>query len=53
MLWSDIGGQEDVKQRLKEAVEWPLQHPEVSCHVVCCLAEHTSNLINLPMASIM
>lgn len=23
--WSDIGGQEDIKQRLKEAVEWPLQ----------------------------
>jgi SpoVK/Ycf46/Vps4 family AAA+-type ATPase len=27
--WSDIGGQEDVKQRLREAVEWPLQRPEV------------------------
>lgn len=26
--WTDIGGQEDVKQQLKEAVEWPLQHPE-------------------------
>jgi len=26
--WSDVGGQEDVKQRLKEAVEWPLKHPE-------------------------
>ena len=25
--WSDIGGQEDVKQRLREAVEWPLTHP--------------------------
>jgi len=23
--WSDVGGQEDVKQRLKEAVEWPLK----------------------------
>ncbi|KAF9158337.1 Spermatoproteinsis associated protein 5 [Actinomortierella ambigua] len=28
VLWSDIGGQEDVKQKLKESVEWPLQHPE-------------------------
>lgn len=26
--WDDIGGYEDVKQRLKEAVEWPLLHPE-------------------------
>ena len=26
--WEDIGGLEDVKQELKEAVEWPLKHPE-------------------------
>ena len=26
--WTDIGGQEDTKQQLKEAVEWPLKHPE-------------------------
>jgi transitional endoplasmic reticulum ATPase len=26
--WTDIGGLEDVKQEIKEAVEWPLQHPE-------------------------
>ena len=26
--WSDIGGLEDVKQQLCEAVEWPLKHPE-------------------------
>ena len=26
--WSDIGGQEDIKQKLKEAVEWPLKYPE-------------------------
>ena len=25
--WGDIGGQEDVKRRLQEAVEWPLAHP--------------------------
>lgn len=24
VAWNDIGGQEDVKQKLKEAVEWPL-----------------------------
>ncbi|NJE47447.1 AAA family ATPase [Thermococcus sp. GR7] len=26
--WDDIGGLEDVKQELKEAVEWPLKYPE-------------------------
>lgn len=27
--WKDVGGLEDVKQELKEAVEWPLKNPEV------------------------
>ncbi len=27
--WDDIGGLEDVKDKLKEAVEWPLKKPEV------------------------
>jgi len=27
--WGDVGGLEDVKQSLKEAVEWPLTQPEV------------------------
>ncbi len=26
--WNDVGGLEDIKQELKEAVEWPLKHPE-------------------------
>ncbi|NJE25271.1 AAA family ATPase [Thermococcus sp. MV5] len=26
--WEDIGGLEDVKQQLREAVEWPLKYPE-------------------------
>ena len=26
--WDDVGGLEDVKAKLKEAVEWPLQKPE-------------------------
>ena len=26
--WSDIGGQEEVKQKLRECVEWPLIHRE-------------------------
>lgn len=28
VLWSDIGGQSHVKQKLRECVEWPLRHPE-------------------------
>jgi len=27
--WEDVGGLEDVKQQLKEAIEWPLTKPEV------------------------
>ena len=27
--WSDVGGLENVKQELKEAVEWPLKYPDV------------------------
>ncbi|MBI2578402.1 MAG: AAA family ATPase [Candidatus Aenigmarchaeota archaeon] len=26
--WDDIGGLEEVKQQLREVVEWPLEHPE-------------------------
>lgn len=29
VYWSDIGGQEAIKQRLKEAIEWPLKQPEI------------------------
>ncbi|KAI5474649.1 ribosome biogenesis factor recycling AAA family ATPase [Pseudohyphozyma bogoriensis] len=28
VLWSDIGGQSHIKDRLRECVEWPLTHPE-------------------------
>ncbi|KAK4053489.1 AAA+-type ATPase [Microbotryomycetes sp. JL201] len=28
VYWSDIGGQTNVKARLRESVEWPLLHPE-------------------------
>lgn len=27
--WEDVGGLEDVKQNLREAVEWPLKKPEI------------------------
>ncbi|KAM9835420.1 ATPase family gene 2 protein homolog A isoform 1-T1 [Syngnathus typhle] len=26
--WADVGGMEDVKLKLKQAVEWPLRHPD-------------------------
>ncbi|KAG7271458.1 LOW QUALITY PROTEIN: hypothetical protein CRUP_016360 [Coryphaenoides rupestris] len=26
--WSDVGGMEEVKLKLRQAVEWPLRHPE-------------------------
>jgi len=26
--WEDVGGLDSIKQELKEAVEWPLKHPE-------------------------
>lgn len=26
--WQDIGGQTEIKQQLKETVEWPIEHPE-------------------------
>ena len=29
VLWDDVGGLDDVKQHLKEAVEWPLKTPEI------------------------
>jgi len=28
VMWEDIGGYENVKQELREAVEWPLKFPE-------------------------
>jgi transitional endoplasmic reticulum ATPase len=28
ITWNDVGGLEDTKQELKEAVEWPLKNPE-------------------------
>ena len=29
VYWHDIGGNATVKQKLKQAIEWPLKHPEV------------------------
>ncbi len=31
--WSDIGGLEDSKQELTEAVEWPLKYPDLFSHM--------------------
>ncbi len=27
--WDDVGGLEDIKQEMKEAIEWPLKHREI------------------------
>jgi transitional endoplasmic reticulum ATPase len=32
IAWDDVGGLEEVKERLKESVEWPLTQPEVFEH---------------------
>ncbi len=31
--WEDVGGLEDIKQTLKEVIEWPLKHSEALSHV--------------------
>jgi len=31
--WHNVGGLEDVKEELKEAVEWPIKYPEVFNHL--------------------
>lgn len=39
VLWSDIGGQAEIKQKLKESVEWPLQvrFGVTLLGIMCCL----------------
>jgi transitional endoplasmic reticulum ATPase len=29
VTWNDVGGLDEIKQRLREAVQWPLLHPEL------------------------
>ena len=29
VTWEDIGGLDDLKLKLKQAIEWPIKHPEV------------------------
>ncbi len=31
--WTDIGGLDEVKEELREAVEWPLKYPEIFTHL--------------------
>ncbi len=29
VTWADVGGLEDIKDELRDAVQWPLQHPDI------------------------
>ena len=29
VTWNDVGGLDEIKQRLREAVQWPLRHPDL------------------------
>lgn len=29
VYWNEIGGQHEIRQKLREAIEWPLKHPEI------------------------
>lgn len=33
VTWNDVGGLEEVKEELREAVEWPIKYPEVFTHL--------------------
>ncbi len=33
VTWNDVGGLDQIKQRLREAVEWPLKYPELFASV--------------------
>jgi AAA family ATPase len=45
VYWDDIGGNAMVKQKLKQAIEWPLKHPEVNS------TEKYSNFILVSLSS--
>jgi SpoVK/Ycf46/Vps4 family AAA+-type ATPase len=44
VAWTDIGGQDDVKQKLKEAVEWPLMVRKTHCASSCPFAPPASDI---------
>ena len=39
VTWDEVGGLEDVKNRLKESVEWPLTKPNYSITLELSLQE--------------
>ena len=43
VLWTDVGGNAEVKKSMKEAVEWPLKHPEVRITIGHFSQEHGSS----------
>jgi transitional endoplasmic reticulum ATPase len=44
--WNDVGGLEDVKRQLREAIEWPIKYPEL--FVSLCLAPPKGALLSGP-----
>lgn len=50
VTWADVGGHSAIKQRLKEAVEWPQKHPEMLARMGAKVSPHalTSDPTVLP-----
>jgi SpoVK/Ycf46/Vps4 family AAA+-type ATPase len=40
VTWADVGGHSAIKQRLKEAVEWPQKHPEMLARMGAKVSPH-------------
>ena len=43
VYWADVGGNDEVKQSMKEAVEWPLKHPGVSPLISSVMCSYTTS----------
>lgn len=43
VTWADVGGHSAIKQRLKEAVEWPQKHPEMLARMGAKVSPHALN----------
>ena len=48
--WADVGGLADVKQRLREAVEWPQRHPDALKRLGARVRAQKHSLLSSPHA---